>query len=74
VPGTNGKLERFFGEYKKHKAVFNSFDEIICWYNNRPHGSLNIQSLETPGMAFRRKMPTEAILPLVIGCSGYENV
>jgi putative transposase len=59
-PQTNGKLERFFGEYKKHRAVFSSFDEFICWYNNRPHGSLNIQCLETPEMAFRRKMPPEA--------------
>ena len=59
-PQTNGKLERFFGEYKKHRAAFNSFDEFICWYNNRPHGSLNIQCLETPEMAFRRKMPLEA--------------
>lgn len=59
-PQTNGKLERFFGEYKKHRAFFNSFDEFISWYNNRPHGSLNFQSLETPEMAFRRKMPLEA--------------
>jgi transposase InsO family protein len=59
-PQTNGTLERFFGEYKKHRAVFNSFDEFISWYNNRPHGSLNIQCLETPEMAFRRKMPPEA--------------
>jgi len=59
-PQTNGKPERFFGEYKKHRSVFNSFDEFICWYNNRPHGSLNIQCLETPEMAFMRKMAPEA--------------
>lgn len=59
-PQTNGKLERFFGEYKKHRSAFNSFDEFVCWYNNRPHGSLNFQGLETPEMAFRRKMPLEA--------------
>jgi putative transposase len=59
-PQTNGKLERFFGEYVKHRSVFHSFDEFITWYNDRPHGSLNFQSLETPERAFRRKMPLEA--------------
>lgn len=59
-PQTNGKLERFFQEYKKHRQAFSSFDEFINWYNDRPHGSLNFQSLETPEMAFRRKMPLEA--------------
>ncbi len=28
-PQTNGKLERFFGEYVKHRATFNSFDRIV---------------------------------------------
>jgi putative transposase len=59
-PQTNGKLERFFGEYVKHRSVFHSFDEFIAWYNERPHGSLNFQSLETPERAFRRKMPLKA--------------
>lgn len=59
-PQTNGKLERFFGEYVKHRPAFHSFEEFITWYNDRPHGSLNFQSLETPERAFRRKMPLEA--------------
>lgn len=59
-PQTNGKLERFFGEYKKHRSAFSSFDQFVSWYNNRPHGSLNLERLETPEMAFRRKMPQEA--------------
>jgi len=59
-PQTNGKLERFFGEYKRHRHAFSSFDEFINWYNDRPHGSLNLQNLETPRIAFRRKMPSEA--------------
>jgi putative transposase len=59
-PQTNGKLERFFGEYKKHRSAFSSFDDFASWYNDRPHGSLNIESMETPEMAFRRKMPLEA--------------
>jgi putative transposase len=59
-PQTNGKLERFLGEYVKHRPDFHSFDEFITWYNDRPPGSLNFQSLETPERAFRRKMPLEA--------------
>jgi putative transposase len=59
-PQTNGKLERFFGEYMKHRSAFSSFDDFISWYNDRPHGSLNIESIETPEMAFRRKMFLEA--------------
>ena len=42
------------------ETSFSSFEEFINWYNDRPHGSLNFQSLETPEMAFRRKMPLEA--------------
>jgi putative transposase len=59
-PQTNGKLERFFGEYKKHRSAFSSFDEFVSWYNDRPHGSLNLERLETPEMAFRLKMRPEA--------------
>ena len=59
-PQTNGKLERWFQEYRRHRSAFSSFDEFIEWYNNRPHGSLDFERLETPEQAFRRKMPLEA--------------
>ena len=59
-PQTNGKLERFFGEYKRHRHAFSSFEEFIEWYNDRPHGSLEFERFETPEKAFRRKMPQEA--------------
>jgi putative transposase len=59
-PQTIGKLERFFGEYKRHRHAFSSFEEFIEWYNNRPHGSLEFERFETPEKAFRRKMPQEA--------------
>jgi transposase InsO family protein len=59
-PQTNGKLERFFQEYQRHRAVFHSIDEFIKWYNDRPHGSLEFERLETPDKAFVRKMPLEA--------------
>ena len=58
-PQTNGKLERWFGEYKWHRLAFSSFEEFKEWYNNRPHGSLEFEHLETPERAFRRKMRLE---------------
>jgi len=58
-PQTNGKLERWFGEYKRHRLAFSSFEEFKEWYNNRPHGSLEFEHLETPERAFRRKMSLE---------------
>ena len=60
-PQTNGKLERWFGTYRKFRWDFDSFEEFIDWYNNRPHGSLDFDRLETPDRAFWRKMPLEAI-------------
>lgn len=58
-PQTNGKLERWFGEYQKHRLAFPSFEAFVEWYNNRPHGSLDFERLETPEEAFRRKMRLE---------------
>jgi len=43
-----------------HRSAFSSLEVFINWYNDRPHGSLNFLSLETPEKAFRRKMPLEA--------------
>ena len=71
-PQTNGKLERFFGEYKRHRHAFSSFEEFIEWYNNRPHGSLEFERFETPEKAFRRKMPRKRIIGLVENCLGCE--
>ncbi|MGV8126974.1 MAG: hypothetical protein ACP5PV_07175, partial [Methanothrix sp.] len=59
--------------YKRHRSAFSSFEEFINWYNDRPHGSLNFQSLETPEMAFKRKCPLKPILLSVIDCSGCEG-
>jgi transposase InsO family protein len=65
-PAPNGKgchqilgqsLEDLTGAFSVEKS---SFEEFINWYNDRPHGSLNFLSLETPEMAFRPKMPLEA--------------
>ena len=58
-PQTNGKLERWFGEYQRNCLAFSSFEEFMEWHNNRPHGSLDFERLGTPEKAFRRKMRLE---------------
>lgn len=63
-PQTNGKLERWVQEYKKHRHRFNSAEEFMKWYNNRLHGSLDLENAETPNEAFLRKMQPESLLGL----------
>ena len=55
-PQSNGKIERWFGLYRKKRNLFNSLQEFVHWYNHiKPHLSLNFEELETPVQAFRRK-------------------
>ena len=63
-PQTNGKLERWVQEYKKHRDKFASPEEFIEWYNNRLHGALDLENAETPNEAFLRKLQPEALLGL----------
>ena len=60
-PQTNGKLEKWFDTYRRFRWDFESFQEFVDWYNNRPHGSLDFERLETPEKAFWRKIPLEAV-------------
>jgi transposase InsO family protein len=55
-PQTNGKIEKWFDAYQRFRKHFSSFEEFVDWYNNRPHGSLNFEKLETPEQAFWRKI------------------
>lgn len=49
-PQTNGKLEKWFGTYERHRKKFNTFEEFVNWYNEvRVHESLD---LETPERVF----------------------
>lgn len=68
-PQTNGKMERWVQEYKKHRDKFKSGEEFMNWYNNRMHGALNLSKAETPNQAFIKKMRTEIWLGLF-----YKNV
>jgi len=55
-PQSNGKVERFFQTYERHRDSFHSQDEFVHWYNQiRPHMSLDVNVLETPWRAFERK-------------------
>jgi putative transposase len=60
-PQSNGKVEKWFETYDKHRHAFSTKEEFIVWYNDvRPHRSLRFDILETPEQAFQRKMPAEA--------------
>ena len=62
-PQTNGKVEKWFHLYKRHRSGFNSFEGFVYWYNCvRLHMSLDWDNLETPEQAFWRKLE-----PVVLG-------
>lgn len=64
-PQTNGKLERLWYEYDKHRWRFNTLQEWIDWYNNRLHGALQLQHAETPKQAFQRKLRPECLIGMM---------
>jgi len=66
-PQTNGKLERLWFEYDKHRWRFRSIKAFIKWYNRRMHGSLWMKYGETPGQAVWRKCPEESLLGIFWG-------
>ena len=63
-PQTNGKLERLWQEYNRHRWRFKTLTEWVDWYNNRLHGALKLEWGETPNEAFIRKRQPESILGL----------
>jgi putative transposase len=65
-PQTNGKLERLWLEYDRHRWRFDSLEAFLTWYNNRIHGALDYREGETPEEAFLRRAPPEAILGLFL--------
>lgn len=56
-PQTNGKVERRWYEYDRHRWKFKTLQEWIDWYNNRLTTALDIEHYETPDEAFVRKLP-----------------
>jgi putative transposase len=56
-PRSNGKVEKWFQAYDRHREAFKTKEEFIYWYNDlKPHRALNFDELETPSQAFIRKM------------------
>ena len=56
-PQSNGKVEKWFQAYDKHRKAYKTKEEFVYWYNDlKPHRSLNFDELETPSQAFIRKM------------------
>ena len=59
-PQSNGKVEKWFECYDKHRKAFKTKEDFLHWYNEiRPHRSLNFETLETPKQAFIRKRRIE---------------
>lgn len=59
-PQSNGKVEKWFQTYKRHRQAFATKEEFLNWYNEvRPHLSLEFDVLETPNQAFIHKMKAE---------------
>ena len=67
-PQTNGKLERFWYEYDRHRWRFDTLEEFLCWNNDQVHDELWIDDklgiYEVPDEAFERKLPPETLLLL----------
>lgn len=56
-PRSNGKVERLFQTYDRHRKAFKTKEEFMYWYNDlKPHRALNFDELETPSQAFIRKL------------------
>ena len=56
-PQTNGKVERRWKEYDKHRWRFETLQEWVDWHNNRLTTALNIEQFQTPNKAFVQKLP-----------------
>jgi transposase InsO family protein len=60
-PQTNGKLERLWFEYDKHRWRYGSLQEWIDWTNDRPHSA---HRYATPNEAWQAKLPPETLVGL----------
>jgi transposase InsO family protein len=55
-PQSNGKIEKWFDCYDRHRKAFKTKEEFLHWYNEvRPHRSLDFENLETPTQAYEKK-------------------
>ncbi|MGC8619497.1 MAG: IS481 family transposase, partial [Thermoplasmata archaeon] len=63
-PQTNGKVEKWFHLYEKYRKDFETFEDLVEWYNKvRYHESLDTDYyLQTPEEAFWSRLPEESKL------------
>ena len=55
-PQSNGKIEKWFECYDRHRKAYKTIKDFLHWYNElRPHRSLKFEMLETPEQAYQRK-------------------
>ena len=67
-PQTNGKIERLWHKYNKHRWNFSNLQEWIDWYNHRPaRRALKLEWAETPTEAFQRKRKPECMIGEIFG-------
>jgi putative transposase len=62
----NGKAERLWLEYDRHRWRYATLDEFIEWKNDEIHGALWVEMFETPREAWQRKLPAENQLGLFL--------
>jgi putative transposase len=56
-PRSNGKIEKWFQVYDRHRKAYKTIEDFLYWYNDlKPHKALNFEELETPSQAFIRKL------------------
>ncbi len=65
-PQTNGKLERLWREYDRHRGRFGDLEGFMEWYNGEVHGSLWVEQYESPIEAWQRKLPVDVQLGLFL--------
>jgi putative transposase len=67
-PQTNGKIEKWYDLYERHRSKFENFDKFMNWYNTvRFHESLDTKHyLQTPDDAFWSRLPEECKLNLFL--------
>lgn len=67
-PQTNGKVEKWYDLYEKHRDKFESFGIFVNWYNTvRFHESLDTKHyLQTPDEAFLSRLPQACMLNLFL--------
>jgi putative transposase len=64
-PQTNGKNERWYRTYEEKRNLFDSFDELLEWYNNRIHLGLSRTEGITPSEAALSKLPVQSMIGLL---------